>query len=575
MLGTKHPFAKRFWQQWLDLHPEEGSTLGYPGCAHRLRRLSPEHRNDEQARLQQLLGACTSVLTSLRAPLARACVARAAAVVRFHLHLHDSQFYARSVEPSLYPYLVVSHQVADLARLPTADEQCQQRWHALAQRLQQLPTVLADQAINFTAGLTTNTATPDRQLLAHVLDDQIPDITGFLATQLASLPPPFGHALPASLQQTLQHACATAAEAYGTHAQVLRNEVLPHCRDQAALGSAEVGWRLREMFQLSQSPAELLARAHEVLATAQRQAVVEANRVGIAATTFAEVAGEFSKRLQDRPLADDQVVAHHRKLLDETLAFLRTHAIFPVPDPCHLEIGTLPPAVVVGTEATNWPAPLFLPTVPAQVRVREVGAMHPRLQWRNLFVHEGIPGHGLQSLAFRELFGGEPGQSLEQLAFLSIHDTVALTFDDYGAMLNIEGYAAHTEERMLEAGFHRGDERMFARVCQAIRACRVIADLGLHTGLLSPPQAIELLTRETAMPEQWARGQVLRYLRCPLQAMTYGVGSWLFAELRAQAQQRGLSDPAFYRRVFACGPLSPAAMEPFLFGDYEPSCTRN
>ncbi len=560
------------------MHPEEGTTLGYPGCDARLRRLSPGHLADERRQLASLQAACREQLTQFSPPvvddpqprqtlrreeknqrlLDRAAVERARRCVEFHLHLHEIGFYGRTIEFSLYPHLVLCHQ---LARISRADQ-----WDAVLQRLLAVPAVLEDHGHNLTSASGRGRG-PDRRFVEHVLASHVPDIIRFTAVQIPELARQGGN--PQSFVSALKNACAHASDAYREHADLLCQRVLPHCQTSAVLGPEETSWRLRQMFAIEEPVASLIARGYRELAEAQRLAVVEANRIGIAATRFEEVVGEFSRRMGECPLGDDEVLSYHRKLLGEALEFLRTHAIFPVPDPCRLEVAAMPPAIVVGTEATNWPAPLFAPQVPAEVRVVEIGAMHPRLQGRNLFVHEGIPGHGLQSLAWRDMFGTQSTVGLphQLLGFLSIHDSVALTFDEYGSMLNIEGYASHVEERMLEAGYHRGDERLFVRVCQAIRACRVIADLGLHSGTMNPAQAAELFARETGMPDTWIEGQILRYLRCPLQAMTYGLGSWLFADLRTQARAHGLDDPTFYQRVFACGPLSPSAMADILFVD--------
>lgn len=532
------------------MHPEEGTTLGFPGCDRRWRRFSPEHREQERVTLRHLARDLDAAACGRPRHLG---LVRARQVVGFHQHLQDSGFYGRGIELSLYPYTIVCHQIAQASTEPA--------WSAIETRLLGISEVLADQAQNLSEGLQRGQG-PALELVELFLACQLPDIVRFLAQVLPTLPARTGVRLSPSAQQSLSHACTHASQAYQRHLDVLRAQVAPHLTSGGALGPDETDWRLAHMFG-RKDRSELVARGHHELAQAQERAVEEARLLDASVTGFDDAVGLFKARMSDRPLADDQVLARHHELLAEVLEFLQVHAIFPLPAPLQLKLAPMPVALTVGTPSTNWPAPLFAREMPAQVRVAELGALHPRIQLRNLFVHEAIPGHSLQSLIWQQLYP----EQLSALQFLGIHDSVALTFDEYGAMLNIEGYASHAEERMLEAGFHQGDERLHARVCQAIRASRLIVDLELHAGRMTPEQAIDFLAVETGMERSWCEGQILRYLRCPLQAMTYGLGAWQFGDLRRQAQARNLSDVAFYQRVFSCGPLPPQDMAALLFAE--------
>jgi len=534
----------------MQMHPEEGTTLGFAGCDHRWRRISPEHRQQEQCSLHNLARELDEAVQQYPSSLA---LVRARQVVGFHLHLHATGFYGRAIELSLYPYTIVCHQLAHA--------NSESAWAAIEARLVGVSAVLSEQAANLRVGLGKGQGVA-LAIVEHLIACQLPDIVQFLGNVLPTLPGRRGAGGSSASQRTFIDACTQASQAYQRHLDYLRTEVAPHATSSGVLGAGETDWRLAHMFGLNDRPA-LLARGYHELARAQDLAVHEARALGASVAGFGEAVGLFQARMTDRPLSDGQVLARHHELLREVLNFLQVHEIFPLPTPLQFVLAPMPMALAIGTPSTNWPAPLFAREMPAQVRVAEVGSMHPRIQWRNLFVHEAIPGHSLQSLMWQQLVP----EQLSPLQFLGIHDTVALTFDEYGAMLNIEGYASHAEERMLEAGFHQGDERLFARVCQAIRASRLIVDLSLHAGLMTPAQATEFLLAETGMARSWSERQVLRYLRCPLQAMTYGFGAWQFADLRRQAQARSLPDVEFYRRVFAHGPLAPQHLGPLIFGD--------
>ena len=68
-----------------------------------------------------------------------------------------------------------------------------------------------------------------------------------------------------------------------------------------------------------------------------------------------------------------------------------------------------------------------------------------------------------------------------------------------------------------------------------------------------------MVTRATLMPEGWARSQILRSKRMPLQSLTYLVGSTEIASLRAGAA-RDLDAPSFHRALLEFGPVPPSRL---------------
>jgi uncharacterized protein (DUF885 family) len=71
--------------------------------------------------------------------------------------------------------------------------------------------------------------------------------------------------------------------------------------------------------------------------------------------------------------------------------------------------------------------------------------------------------------------------------------------------------------------------------------------------------AVTMVMRATLMPEAWARSQVLRAKRMPLQSMTYLVGSMEIQKLRDGAA-RDLDASSFHRALLAAGPVPPGAL---------------
>src|SRR5690606_31014080 len=109
-----------------------------------------------------------------------------------------------------------------------------------------------------------------------------------------------------------------------------------------------------------------------------------------------------------------------------------------------------------------------------------------------LAVHEGVPGHYLQSWLWQRSFrarGAAPN-------FVSFADLTASERQDWGAMPAIEGWAVYAEDLMLQAGFHSPDQAVAVANFHAIRCARAIVDVGLHTRGWTRDDATRLLIDE-------------------------------------------------------------------------------
>ena len=154
--------------------------------------------------------------------------------------------------------------------------------------------------------------------------------------------------------------------------------------------------------------------------------------------------------------------------------------------------------------------------------------------WQELttIYHEGVPGHHLQigtavytraSLnRWRRLMSGRSGHA--------------------------EGWALYAERLMAELGYLDDPaDRLGMLDAQAMRAARVVLDVGVHCGLPMPANSAhpgEAWTFEYAMEffaahSAWDEGnrtfEVLRYFGWPGQAPTYKLGERLWLQLRADA----------------------------------------
>jgi uncharacterized protein (DUF885 family) len=189
--------------------------------------------------------------------------------------------------------------------------------------------------------------------------------------------------------------------------------------------------------------------------------------------------------------------------------------------------------------------------------------------WRltSTWYHESVPGHHLQcATAILERERQSRFQRLE--GFIS----------GYG-----EGWALYAERLMEELGaFTDPADEMGYLSCQALRAARIVVDIGMHLSLPAPadvgvladmgdvagrtwdaPMAVAMLEERAIEPSDMARSEVDRYLGLPGQAISYKVGERVWLETRRDARRRlgGAFDmKAWHAHALALGPMG---LDPF------------
>jgi uncharacterized protein (DUF885 family) len=177
--------------------------------------------------------------------------------------------------------------------------------------------------------------------------------------------------------------------------------------------------------------------------------------------------------------------------------------------------------------------------------------------------HEAVPGHHLQGATIKLV----PLTRAQKLGFVSAHG---------------EGWALYAERLMDELGWFRTPDTRLGFLCaHALRAARVVADIGLHTGRAIPASAaalypgwsgeagrpwtydgaIDFMVRAGGMERDKSESEVLRYLSWPSQATAYKLGerTWLAgrdaAQAAAAAGGREFDRKGWHARALALGPL--------------------
>ncbi|MBL8771732.1 MAG: DUF885 family protein [Phenylobacterium sp.] len=171
----------------------------------------------------------------------------------------------------------------------------------------------------------------------------------------------------------------------------------------------------------------------------------------------------------------------------------------------------------------------------------------PLFEMPALAAHEAQPGHHTQIALAQELEGVP--------AFRRNAGVTAFT----------EGWGLYAERLAGEMGLYRNPYETFGMLSMEMwRACRLVADTGIHWKGWTVAQAKTCFTDNTALAPLNIDVELARYVGWPGQALAYKVGQMKILELRERARGR-LGDRFDIRRfhdaVLLAGPLPLGLLE--------------
>ena len=176
--------------------------------------------------------------------------------------------------------------------------------------------------------------------------------------------------------------------------------------------------------------------------------------------------------------------------------------------------------------------------------------------------HEGVPGHHFERATakylstelsrFQRLMGGTSGY--------------------------VEGWALYAERLMGELGYLDNPDFYLGMLrAQAMRAVRVIVDIGMHLELAIPATEAyhpgetwnaelgqEFCLQRSQFPRDFMQSEVIRYLATPGQAISYKVGERCWLEAREASRKRqgeAFSLKDWHRAALNLGPMGLAQMQ--------------
>lgn len=340
--------------------------------------------------------------------------------------------------------------------------------------------------------------------------------------------------IPAAVPRVAE-AAADAADALASFTAWLGDELAPAAGGQAAAGEDAMAALLRQAHLVDASPSEVAARGEELCARTDELLAHVAGRDDWQAA--------LDEAKADHPDHDGLLGAYRAAFDDMTLACRDADL---VTDP--------------GVDAVLEPSPTFLRSLltyaayfgPGEFEEGGQGRLwvtppsddagladHSYATIPSIVAHEGYPGHHLQITAV----GRNPGV-MRRLRV---------------STLMTEGWGLYTEELMAEAGAYRPPARLGQLALTKLRAARIVVDMGLHAGGMSPEEAADRLSREAGMDPGIARAEVGRYTMTPAQPFSYLYGAEQIRSLRADWQEAtGGGLRAFHDALLGYGHLPPA-----------------
>jgi uncharacterized protein (DUF885 family) len=433
-------------------------------------------------------------------------------------------------------------EVFDLMPTSTADE-----WANVGSRLRAVPAALDAYRQTLAADIAAGRPPASRQV-AEVALQARRAADGFFAGLVEPA--------PEQMQDELRAVAAGAAAAYASFADHLSSDIAPRSRDHDAVGrdvyrvasryflGAEVdldetyAWGIDELDRIETEMAEVAGQLTPGGSVDDAIAVLDADP----ARTVADVEA-FRQWMQD--------------LADRTIDSLAgTH--FDIPEPIRTIECKIAPTND-GVMYYSGPSEDF--SRPGRMWWSIPEGLDKLTTWRETTTvfHEGVPGHHLQI-----------AQAVYRSEVLNRWQRLMCWVSGHG-----EGWALYAERLMAELGYldDPGD-RLGMLDAQALRAARVVVDMGVHLeldvpdrlvrrdglapGRWTPDSAWEFMRKHIRQDEKILRFELNRYLGWPGQAPSYKIGERIWLEAREEARRR--KGEAFDLREFHRTALDLGAM---------------
>ena len=541
--------ADRFVEDYAALDPVTATYLGLPGHDGELTDLSPA---GFEAR-EQLTRSARAAMEAAEPVDERERAARESFLER--LTVTVEQFDARTPQSQVSVIVSELHNVRSVFDLMSTDDE--QGWADVAARLHAIPRALDGYRATLLRAADEGHVSAKRQLDA--VAGQVRAWTGqegeggnFFHDLVAGAA---DAAVPATLRDRLSEGASVASGAFADFGRFLSSELLPRGRERDGVGRDAYVPESRYFLGATVDLDETYVWGWEELHRIEDEmlAVADAIRPGAGvdeavAALDADPARVISGKERFREWMQE--------LADRTIAELAdTH--FDIPEPIRRIECSLAPTNDGGIYYTG-PSEDF--TRPGRMWWAVPDGITDFSTWREVTTvyHEGVPGHHLQV-----------AQTAYRSELLNRWQRTMCWVSGHG-----EGWALYAERLMDDLGYLDDPGNKLGMLDgQAMRAARVVLDIGMHLDLeiprdnpfgfapgqrWTPELGLEFLRAHCRLDDALIRFELNRYLGWPGQAPAYKVGERIWLQARDEVRRRQGADfdlKAFHRAALDLGSL--------------------
>ena len=525
--------------------PNMATALGIPGRETELTDYSPNGHAQRSAIRRQ----AEQALLALTVDNDRDRVARDVMLERFdyEAELEAQHEHLRSLNVLASP-LQNTRQVFDLMPRETEEDHAR-----VVERMAAVPEALERYRESLSAGLEQDIVVAQRQVRGGIEQARVWAGVASAPRSEAGVGKSFFGQLCDELGIDGGENVTAAERGYAALADWLEQEYLPRANPLDPVGRERYQAASRGFNGIELDLDETYQWGWEELWRIQDEMAKTAERISPGASVPEAIA--ILESDDDRAIeGEDAFREWMQRTQDETMqALLGTH--FDIAEPVQrIEAMIAPPG---GALAMYYTGPSEDFSRPGRTWYPTGGATRFPL-WRELSVcfHEGVPGHHLQIGTTRHL-----GEQLTRYQRLLA-----------GTSGYVEGWALYAERLMAELGYLEDPAYYMGLLSsQALRAVRVVIDIGMHLELQIPERepyhggetwtpelALPFLIERSFFPENMLASEVDRYLGWPGQAISYKVGEreWLAARESARESLGAAFDlKRFHKSALELGPM--------------------
>lgn len=429
-------------------------------------------------------------------------------------------------------------------------------WAALVARTAAVPQAIDSFIASLRAGIAEGLVAAERQVRActeqadtwgGVRGEAVPFFLGLLDEYDAS------GVGDGALRSRLVEVARRATDAYAALGRYLVTEYLPHASPRDAVGAERYATWAEAFTGVELDLAETYAWGWDELHRLEHALGSVGERI-LPGEPLAAVIEHLEHDPTRRVEGEDELRRWLQDLMDRTIADMNgTH--FDIPGPVQrVEAMIAPPG---GAAAMYYTGPSEDFSRPGRTWYPTLGrTTFPLWGEVSICYHEGVPGHHLQ-IGMTRYLTERLNRFQRTLAFNAGH---------------AEGWALYAERLMGELGYLDDPAYELGMLrAHAMRAARVVVDIGLHLELAipagerfhpgerwTPELALAFMMERSHFGDDFATSEVDRYLGWPGQAICYKVGerSWLRARDDARRRHGDAFDlKAFHTRGLELGPM--------------------